>query len=122
MCRKGREVECRLNTYFQSALFNYLVKYVVGTIGDGPVQCTYHPQCTDISGNEMETSFSTFKPEPEMAAANPLYDSTYRLTGLPGCKSAASHPLYESTFTVKEEMGEVNNGVNDDKDEGIAKI
>lgn len=117
MCHKReRETECRLDTYL---LLNYLVKYAIRPEDDDQVQCTDHPHSTD--NREMETSFATSKPEPKMAAANPLYDSTYRLTGPPICSSAASHPLYESTFTVKEEIGEVNNGVNGDKDEGVSK-
>ena len=73
------------------------------------VQSTGSLYCTDQSDNEMETSFSTFKPErPGMAAANPLYDSTYSLTYLPGCSSAKgiSNPLYESTFSISGAKGD----------------
>lgn len=91
-----------------------------GTEDDDRVRNTGSPHFTDNSDNEMETSFSTFKPEPGMAAANPLYDSTCSLTGLPGCSSAKgiSNPLYESSFSVKEEIGKVNYGANVDEDEG----
>ena len=53
------------------------------------------PASPESSDNEMETTFSTFKPETKMVSANPLYDSA-RLAGLPGTKGA-SNPLYESS-------------------------
>lgn len=88
------------------------------------VQSIGSPQSTDNSDNEMETSFSTLKPEPGMAAANPLYDSTFCLTDMTGRSTAKriSNPLYESTFSVKEKIGRVNHGLEDDEDEGDAKI
>ena len=111
--KEGR-FECRLDSNFQPALFNLkLVKYVVGTKGNGPVQCTYNPHSTDVSGNEMETSFSTFKPAPEMVAANDPVQCTYHphstdvsgnemergfSTFKPQPKIATANQLYDSTY------------------------
>ncbi|KAL9987468.1 hypothetical protein ACROYT_G001781 [Oculina patagonica] len=86
------------------------LKIATGTEDDDGRQTTGNSHSTHSSDNQMETSFSTLKSEPKMAAANPLYDSTYSLTGLPGCSSAKeiSKPLYESSFSGKEELGKVN--------------
>lgn len=54
----------------------------------------HDPASPNSSDNEMETTFSTFKPEGEMVAANPVYESA-GLAEQGGAKEA-SNPLYES--------------------------
>ena len=61
----------------------------------------------ESSDNEMETTFTTFKPE-TMVSANPLYDSASS-TGLPG-PVGASNPLYEPSSS--SEMGGADAVVN----------
>ncbi|KAL9987460.1 hypothetical protein ACROYT_G001773 [Oculina patagonica] len=116
-CRKKRERTSAQARRLETEMPN--LKNAAGAEDDDRVQSTGCPHSRDNSDNEMETSFSTFKPEPGMAAANPLYDSTYSLTSLPGCSGAKgiSNPLYESSFSVKEELGKVNYGAKGDEDD-----
>lgn len=73
-----------------------------------PVRDNLYPASPEGSDNEMETTFTTFKPETTMVSANPLYDST-GLTGRP-CTIGTSNPLYESIGST--EMGSAGAVVN----------
>lgn len=100
------------------------MKIATETEDDDGVQSTGNLHSTDDTDNQMETCFYTLKSEPRMAAANPVYDSTYSLTVTPACSTrsatATSNPLY--TFSVEEEIGKVNYGAKGDEDGSDAKI
>ena len=79
---------------------------------DDPNDQSRHSAATpDSSDSEMETAFSTFTTEAEMAVVKPVYESA-GLTQQSGAKTV-SNPLYESTsLSGIGDVGTVVNPVN----------
>ena len=135
--------------YFLSNTHILFVYYPVRNTGDNQHdQSFYNVASPDSSDSEMETTFSTSKPEAEMVEANPLYESAgfteqsgakgasnllYELVSLtemdgagakanPGVSRVNANPLYERAPAEEEMRGEENYGASGDEDGGDEKL